>query len=146
MCLRGKNKKFLRTPWKSIFRRKRANKLMAKIQNLSDIQQEIAFTEFDFYKIYEDTFKNSELGRIKSLLPLRKLAVKFGLIEEERKSYKRKRGRKSYFTPEGKVALAFLKMYTGMSAPKLMESLNGNIHYQILCGIRIRPEELAEEL
>ena len=113
---------------------------MAKIQNLSDIQQEIAFTEFDFYKIYEDAFKNSELGRIKSLIPLRKLAVKFGLIEEERESYKRKRGRKSYFTPEGKVALAFLRMYTGMSAPKLMEALNGNIHYQIFCGIRISPK------
>lgn len=66
--------------------------------------------------------------------------MKFGLIEEERKSYKRKRGRKSFFTPEGKVALAFLKMYTGLSAPKLMEALNGNIHYQIFCGIRISPK------
>ena len=79
---------------------------MAKVRNLSDIQQEIAFTEFDFYKIYEDTFKNSELGRIKSLLPLRKLAVKFGLIEEERKSYKRKRGRKS--TSHQRVRLLWL--------------------------------------
>lgn len=51
-----------------------------------------------------------------------------------------KRGRKSFFTPEGKVALAFLKMYTGLSAPKLMEALNGNIHYQIFCDIRISPE------
>ena len=33
-----------------------------------------------------------------------------------------------------------LKMYTGLSAPKLMEALNGNIHYQIFCGIRISPE------
>ena len=47
---------------------------------------------------------------------------------------------KSFFTPEGKVALAFLKMYTGLSAPKLMDALNGNIHYQIFCGIRISPE------
>ena len=31
-------------------------------------------------------------------------------------------------------------MYTGMSAPKLMEALNGNIHYQIFCGIMISPE------
>ena len=38
------------------------------------------------------------------------------------------------------MALAFLKMYTGLSAPKLMEALNGNIHYQIFCGIRISPE------
>ena len=38
-----------------------------------------------------------------------------------------KLGRKSYFTLEGKVALMFLKMYTGLSCPKLMEQLNGNI-------------------
>ena len=40
-----------------------------------------------------------------------------------------------------KVALAFLKMYTGLSAPKLMDALSGNIHYQIFCGIRISPEK-----
>ena len=34
----------------------------------------------------------------------------------------------------------FLKMYTQMSSPKLMEQLNGNVHYQIFCGIRINPE------
>ena len=113
---------------------------MAKVRNLSDIQQEIAFTEFDFYQRYEETFKTSELGRIKSLLPLREMAISFGLVEEKPKSLRMKRGRKSFFTPEGKVALAFLKMYTGLSAPKLMEALNGNIHYQIFCGIRISPE------
>ncbi|WP_278871048.1 hypothetical protein [Leyella stercorea] len=36
-----------------------------------------------------------------------------------------KLGRRSFFTPEGKVALMFLKMYTGLSCPKLMEQLNG---------------------
>lgn len=111
-----------------------------QVRNLSDIQQEIAFTEFDFYQRYEETFKTSELGRIKSLLPLREMAISFGLVEEKPKSLRMKRGRKSFFTPEGKVALAFLKMYTGLSAPKLMEALNGNIHYQIFCGIRISPE------
>ena len=43
---------------------------MAKIRKISDIQQEIAFTDFDFYQRYVDRFKTSELGRIKSLLPL----------------------------------------------------------------------------
>lgn len=113
---------------------------MAKVRNLSDIQQEIAFTEFDFYQRYEECFKASELGRIKSLLPLREMAISFGLVEEKPKSLRTKRGRKSFFTPEGKVALAFLKMHAGLSAPKLMEALNGNIHYQIFCGIRISPE------
>ncbi|MDY4760263.1 MAG: transposase [Bacteroidaceae bacterium] len=113
---------------------------MAKIRHLSEIQQEIAFTEFDFYQRYTKTFKTSELGRIKSHLPLREMAISFNLAEERPMHKRVKRGRKSFFTPEGKVALAFLKMYTGLSAPKLMEALNGNIHYQIFCGIRISPE------
>ena len=113
---------------------------MAKIRHLSEIQQEIAFTEFDFYQRYAKTFKTSELGRIKSHLPLREMAISFNLAEERPMHKRVKRGRKPFFTPEGKVALAFLKMYTGLSAPKLMEALNGNIHYQIFCGIRITPE------
>ena len=113
---------------------------MAKVRNLSDIQQELAFTEFDFYKRYEESFKTSELGRIKSLLPLREMSISFGLVEEKQKSLRTKRGRKSFFTPEGKVELAFLKMYTCLSAPKLRDALNGNIHYQSFCGIRISPE------
>jgi len=113
---------------------------MAKVRNLSDNQQEIAFTEFDFYQQYVETFKTSELGRIKSLLPLREMAISFGLMEEKPKSPRTPRGRKPFFSPEGKVALAFLKMYTGLSAPKLLEALNGNIHYQIFCGVRINPQ------
>lgn len=35
-----------------------------------------------------------------------------------------KLGRKSFFTPEGEVALMFLKMYTGLSCQKLMGQLN----------------------
>ena len=60
---------------------------------------------------------------MKKLLPLHEMAENFGLIS---KSLRPKRGRKSYFTPEGKVALMFLKMY-----PKLMEQPNGSIHYQM---------------
>lgn len=55
--------------------------LMAKIRNLSDTQQQIAFTEFYFYQRYIETFKSSELGRIRSLLPLQEMAVSFGLID-----------------------------------------------------------------
>ena len=33
----------------------------------------------------------------------------------------------------------FLKMYTGLSFPKLMEQLNGNIHYQMFCDVIIDP-------
>lgn len=62
------------------------------------------------------------------------MAVRFGLIDSRPR---KKAGRKSYFSPEDKVALMFLKAYTGLLAPKLMEQLNANIHYQIFCGIRI---------
>ena len=64
------------------------------------------------------------------------MAESFGLVS---KSMMPKRGRKPYFTPEGRVALMFLKMKTQMSFPKLMEQLNGNVHYQMFCDIIIDP-------
>ena len=64
------------------------------------------------------------------------MAENFGLVS---KSMRPKLGRRSFFTPEGKVALMFLKMYTGLSCPKLLEQLNGNIHYQIFCDVIIDP-------
>ena len=107
---------------------------MANVQQISEITPSFAFTEYDFFKDYEESFKKSELGRIHSILPLREMAVRFGLTDPHPH---KKAGRKSYFSPEGKVALMFLKSYSGLSAPKLMEQLNANIHYQLFCGIRI---------
>lgn len=69
-------------------------------------------------------FEKSELGRIKKLLPLREMAEHFGLVS---KSMNPKLGRKSYFTPEGKVALMFLKMYTGLNCPK-----RKSVHIKVL--------------
>lgn len=37
------------------------------------------------------------------------------------------------------MTLMFLKMYTGLSRPRLMERLNGNIHWQLFCDVRIDP-------
>ena len=109
---------------------------MSKVRNFSEIAPNIAFPEFNFYELYYSTFEKSELGRIKKLLPIREMAENIGLV---RKSMRPKLGRKSFFTPEGKVALMFLKMYTGLSYPKLLEQLNGNIHYQIFCDVIIDP-------
>ncbi|WP_290540720.1 hypothetical protein [Alistipes sp.] len=53
---------------------------MAKIQNLSDLQPEVAFTEYDFHKNYTKAFARTEPGRIKKLLPLREMAISLGLI------------------------------------------------------------------
>ncbi len=71
------------------------------------------------------------------------MAISFGLVEEKPKSLRVKRGRKSFFPPEGKVALAFLKMYTGLSAPKLMDALNGLTNYKLLDSILV---ELSKKL
>ena len=109
---------------------------MSKVQNFAGISQSLPFTEFDYYELYRESFEKSELGRMKKILPLHEMAASFGLVS---KSMLPKRGRKSYFTPEGKVALMFLKMKTQMSFPKLMEELNGNIHYQMFCDILIDP-------
>ena len=73
---------------------------------------------------------------MKHLLPLHEMAVNFGLVSNRPE---RKRGLKPFFSPEGKVALMFLKMYTQLSAPKFLEQLNSNIHYQIFCDISISP-------
>ena len=109
---------------------------MSKVRNFSVIAPNIAFPEFNFYDLYRSTFEKSELGRIKKSLPLREMAENFGLV---RKSMGPKLGRRSFFTPEDKMALMFLKKYTGLSCPKLLEQLNGNIHYQIFCDVIIDP-------
>ena len=109
---------------------------MSKVRNFAGIAPNIGFSEFDFYDLYRSTFEKSELGRIKSLLPLHEMAENFGLVS---KSMRPNLGRRAFFTPEGKVALMFLKMNTGLSCPKLMEQLNGNIHYQMFCDVIIDP-------
>ena len=109
---------------------------MSKIRNFAEITPNLPFSEFNFYNLYREPFEKSELGRMKKILPLREMAESLGLVS---KSMMPKRGRKSYFTPEGKVALMFLKMKTQMSFPKLMEALNGNVFYQMFCDIVIDP-------
>ena len=107
---------------------------MSKVRNFSEIAPNIAFPEFNFYELYYSTFEKSELGRIKNLLPLREMADNFGLV---RKSMSPKLGRKSFFTPEGKVALMFMKMYTGLSCTKLLlEGIEKS--YAMMCELNSR--------
>ena len=85
------------------------NKSACQVRNFAELAPNIGFSEFDFYDLYRSTFEKSELGRMKKLLPLHAMAENFGIVS---KSMRPKLGRTSYFTPEGKVALMFLKMYT----------------------------------
>ena len=73
---------------------------MSKVRNFAELAPNIGFSEFDFYDLYRSTFEKSELGRMKKLLPLHAMAENFGLVS---KSLRPKLGRRSYFTPEGKV-------------------------------------------
>ena len=105
---------------------------MAKIQNISEIHPTLGFTEFDILEKYRKSFKESELGRLHSVFPFDRIAKSVGLSE-------RRLGRRNIFTPSAKIALIVLKSYTGFSDRQLVEHLNGNIHYQLFCGIMIDP-------
>lgn len=75
---------------------------MAKVRSMSDIRQEIAFIEHDFYQRYEESIKTSELGRIKYLHPLQELAISLGLIEEKAKIQKLQKLRADAWKPNMK--------------------------------------------
>ena len=105
---------------------------MAKIQNISEIHPTLGFTEFDVLEKYRKSFNESELGRLHSVFPFDRMAKAAGLSD-------RRLGRRNRFSPSAKIALMVLKAYTGFSDRQLVEHLNGNIHYQIFCGIMIDP-------
>lgn len=95
---------------------------MTKIRYFAEITPNLPFTEYNFYEEFRGSFEKTELGRMKKILPLREMAESLKLVN---KSMMPKRGRKSYFTPEGKVAL------------------NGNVFYQMFCDIVIAPAHRA---
>ena len=105
---------------------------MAKIQNISEIHPTLGFTEFDILEKYRKSFNESELGRLHSVFPFERMAKAAGLSEQ-------RLGRRNIFSPSAKIALMILKAYTGFSDRQLVEHLNGNIHYQMFCGIMIDP-------
>ena len=105
---------------------------MRKIRKISEIQPSIGFTEFDIFRDYGQSFQNSELGKLYRLLPFSAMANSLGLKDSSL-------GRDAYFSPEGKIALMFLKSYTSLSDKDLVAQLNANIHYQLFCGVRINP-------
>lgn len=105
---------------------------MLKIQKITDLEPTIAFSEYDFYSQYKESFASSELGGLYRALPWEELVKTIGLKESLL-------GRDSHFSPWGKIALMVLKSYTGLSDAMLIDNLNSNIHYQLFCGVRINP-------
>jgi len=111
---------------------------MSKLQRIYEFTPEISFiSPQKEFSLYWKSFLESELGKIYQAIPWNDL-VKSLKLKENRK------GRSSLFGPQGKLALMFLKAYTGLSDRKLYEHLNGSIQYQLFCGIFLGPEKLAD--
>lgn len=106
-----------------------------KLQKISEIHPTLPMTEFDFAAKYRESFRQSELGRIYELLPLKEIAAAIF----SKMPPKKPQGNKPMFPPEGEVALMFLKPYTGLSDDGLVEMLNGSLHMQMFCGVLIDP-------
>ena len=111
---------------------------MRKLQRIFESTPEISFispqTEFS---LYWNSFLKSELGTIYQAIPWKEL-IKHLKLKEQRN------GRAANFSPQGKLALMFLKAYSGLSDRKLIEHLNGSIQYQLFCGIFLGPEKLPD--
>ena len=104
-----------------------------KVQRIGQFQGQTIFPSLhSHFSAYLSSFEVSTLGKIHSAIPWDALINSFGLKEN-------KKGPQSIFSPKGKIALMFLKHYACCSDRKLIEQLNGNIHYQICCDMIIDP-------
>jgi hypothetical protein len=109
---------------------------MRKIRRIYGTTQEINFiSPQKEFSLYWKSFHRSELGRIYQTIPWFELA-KVLKIKEKRK------GPSRIFSPQGMLALMFLKSYVGCSDRKLISHLNGNIDFQMFCGIFLGPERI----
>jgi hypothetical protein len=111
---------------------------MSKLRRIFETTAEISFlSPQKEFSLYWNSFLKSELGRIYQSIPWQDLTKSLKLKEK-------RKGRTSQFSPKGKLALMFLKSYTGLSDRKLYEHLNGSIQYQLFCGIFLGPDKLAD--
>jgi len=104
-----------------------------KVRRFSQSQGLLVFPNFDssYDQLYA-SFLETRLGCLYNAIPWNNL-IKGLKLSEHRK------GPQSIFSPRGKVALMFLKHFVGCSDFKLIEHINGNIHYQIFCDVIISP-------
>jgi hypothetical protein len=109
---------------------------MIKVQRIFDYTAEINFNspqkEFD---LFWQSFLNSELGKVYQSIPWQGMIRDLKLKES-------KKGPDHIFSPQGKIGLMFLKSYVGCSDKRLIEYLNGNIDFQLFCGINLGSERI----
>ena len=111
---------------------------MRKLQRIFESTPEIScISPQKEFSLYWNSFLESELGKTYRAIPWEKLIKSLKL-----KDYRK--GRSSQFSPQGKLALMFLKAYSGLSDRKLYEHLNGSIQYQLFCGIILGPDKLTD--
>jgi hypothetical protein len=111
---------------------------MIKLRRIFESTPEISFlSPQQEFSLYWKSFQESELGQIYQAIPWDQLIKSLKLREN-------RSGRKSMFSPQGKLALMFLKSYSGMSDRRVYEQLNGNIQWQMFCGIFLGPEKLMD--
>jgi hypothetical protein len=110
---------------------------MRKVRRIYGTTQEIDFISPQReFSLYWKSFQESELGRIYQAIPWYELSKSLK-IREKRK------GPDRIFSPQGMLALMFLKSYVNCSDRKLISYLNGNIDFQMFCGIFLGPERIS---
>ena len=110
---------------------------MTKIQRIDNFQHNFSFSShIDEFDLFFNRFLESDLGKIYSSIPWDSLVINFGLKDCIK-------GPTSIFSPQGKIALMFLKHYACCSDKRLIEQLNGNIEYQYFCGISMGSNRLT---
>jgi hypothetical protein len=109
---------------------------MRKIRKIYETNQEISFISPEKeFSLYWKSFQQSELGYIYQAIPWSDLAKSL-------KIKKNKKGPDPIFSPQGMLALMVLKSYVGCSDKKLINHINGNIDFQMFCGIFLGPERI----
>lgn len=109
---------------------------MRKVRRIYETTQEINFiSPQNEFSLYWNSFQRSELGRIHQAIPWQCLIKKLKIKEYGK-------GPERNFSPQGMLALMFLKSYVGCSDRKLINHLNGNIDFQMFCGIFLGPERI----
>jgi len=95
------------------------------------------FSRAEAQRLRYTIFLQSDLGRLHQALPLQALA---DLLPEGSGL-----GAPGWFDNSGKIALQFLKAYTGLSDRALLERLNTDWAFQLFCGIQLREEQCIRD-
>lgn len=107
---------------------------MPKVRNIFENSLRINFNSpQENFTVYWNAFLESKLGSIYISIPWRELIKSLNIKASNS-------GRNSIFSPRGKLALMFLKNYTGLSDEKLLDQINANYEYQFFCDIEIQPD------